>query len=214
MVVVVACGPAPAQPTMSPDGGGAAEALDAVTIYEELEARIESGQGSEDDRKAALDRVVTVADDGTAAYAFSRAAILGRVAELRGVKAGKLVTQAEAWARKSVERDVEYRDRAASRMLGSLWVMAPARLLEHGDSEAGLELLEGLAQSYPTVAQNNLRVAEAYVFLGDPDPAVEFLCRARTQSDALRRDERELLQRLIDDVNDGEELSCDASSAE
>jgi hypothetical protein len=96
-------------------------------------------------------------------------------------------------------------------MLGTLWVMAPPRLLEHGDSEEGLELLEGLAESAPDIADNNLRVAEAYVFLGDPDPAGPYLCRVKAQADGLRADDRKLYDRLVGEVAGGQELACESA---
>lgn len=214
LLLLAACDKPPtAETTATPDEAQAQAPEEPIAIYDELEALIEQGKGSDDARKDALDRIQAVQDDGSAQYAFVRAAITGRVAELRGVKAGKLVTQAESWAQKSIERDPEYRDRAAKRMLGTLWVLAPPRLIEHGDSESGLEMLEELAEAQPDIAQNHLRVAEAYVALGDPDPAVEFLCRAQAGVDQLRRDERELLDRIIEEVTDGQELSCDAPPA-
>ena len=213
LTLLAACGKPPTAETVTPDLAQAATEGRPLAIYDELEALIEKGEGSDDDRQYALDRIRKIEDDGTAEYAFVRAAITGRVAELRGVKAGKLVTEAESWAQKSIERDPEYRDRAAKRMLGTMWVLAPPRLLQHGDSESGLEMLEELATAQPDIVQNQLRVAEAYVALGDPDPAVEFLCRAKAGADQLRRDERALLDRLVEEVTDGQELSCDAPPA-
>ena len=195
-------------PPPSTQSGQEEPAGDYQAIYEDLEAAIAGGTDSEDDRQQAMDRVREIADDGTAAYAFARAAIIGRVAELRGVKAGKLVTEAEQWAKTSIDRDPEYRQQAASRMIGSLWVMAPPRLIEHGDSEEGIDLLESLAEKHPEVPENGLRAAEAYLFLGDPDPAVPHLCRIRSARDALRPDDRALYDRLVEEVMDGQELSC------
>ena len=56
-------------------------------------------------------------------------------------------------------------------MLGTLYVIAPGALVKHGDSERGLELLEGLVSEHPEIVENHLRLAEAYIALGDPDPA-------------------------------------------
>lgn len=209
-----ACRPDSAASTTPPASTAvdpAAPAGDYQAIYEELEAAIAGGTDTEDDRQQAMDRVREIGDDGTAAYAFARAAILGRVAELRGVKAGKLVTEAEHWAKTSVDRDPEHRKQAASRMLGSLWVMAPPRLVEHGDSEEGLDLLDSLAETHPEVPENGLRAAEAYLFLGDPDPAAGHLCRIRSARDALRPDDRALFDRLVEEVADGQELPCGAA---
>lgn len=193
-------------PTDAP--AATAETGDYGSVYEELEAKIAGGSDTEDDRQQAMDRVREIPDDGSAAYAFARAAILGRVAELRGVKAGKLVTEAETWAKTSIDRDPEYRQQAARRMIGSLWVMAPPRLVEHGDSEDGIDLLESLATEHPEVPENGLRAAEAYLFLGDPDPAVPHLCRIRSARDALRPDDRALYDKLVEEVTSGQELSC------
>jgi hypothetical protein len=205
-----ACRPdsAPAVPPEDTGGGEKAPAGDYQAIYDDLEAAIAEGRDSEDDRQQAMTRVREIADDGTAAYAFARAAIVGRVAELRGVKAGKLVTEAEQWAKASIDRDPEYRQQAASRMIGSLWVMAPPRLVEHGDSEEGLELLESLAEAHPEVPENGLRAAEAYLFLGDTDPAIPHLCRIRSARDALRPDDRALFDKLAREVGGGQELPC------
>lgn len=211
LVLVAGCQPAPGSTATPPSTGATqpAEPGDYLEVYESLEQAIAAGSDTEDQRQQALEQVRAIPDDDSAAYAFVRAAITGRVAELRGVKAGKLVTEAERWAKTSIDRDPAYRDRAASRMIGSLWVMAPPRLLEHGDSEEGLTLLESLVVENPDVPENALRVAEAYVFLGDPDPAVPFLCHVRAKRDALRADDRALYDRLVEEVVDGQELMCE-----
>ncbi|MCA9657042.1 MAG: hypothetical protein KC486_01745 [Myxococcales bacterium] len=131
--------------TVPPESGDAAQAPAAkspIAIYESLEASIAAGDDSRKVRDHALEEIRGVADDGTAAYAFSRAAIAGRVAEKRGLQAGELVSEAESWAIKAREREPDFREGAATRLLGTLYVMAPPRLVEHGDSETGLELLE------------------------------------------------------------------------
>lgn len=207
-----ACRP-PGPSEVTPQVVEAAEQEDALAISDELEALITEGKASEDDRLFALDRVREAADDGSAGYAFARAAVAGRVAQLRGVKAGKLVTEAESFARTSLERDPEFRERAASRLLGSLWVMAPPRLLEHGDSEEGLSLLEDLTQAQPERLDNRLRLAEAYVFLGDPDPALEHLCLVVAGRASLRADQDALLGRLLEEVRDEGPLECEEPAA-
>lgn len=210
-VLALGCRP-PAETDVTPEVAAAAKQEDALAVSDELEALIEKGSDSEDDRVFALDRVRAIPDDESAGYAFARAAVAGRVAELRGVKAGKLVTEAEAFARRSIERDPGFRDEAASRMLGSLWVQAPPRLLEHGDSEEGLSLLEDLAGEHPDQILNHLRLAEAYVFLGDPDPAVPHLCTAKAGRESLRSDDDALLTRLLDEVADEEPIECEAAA--
>jgi hypothetical protein len=78
--------------------------------------------------------------------------------------------------------------------------MAPAGLLEHGDSEVGVELLEGLVRTHPDMPENHLRLAEAYIALNDPGPAGPHLCRCLAHKEALRPDEQGLLQQLIADA--------------
>jgi len=213
LVLLLALGCRPAGETgVVPDDAGAAEPRDALAVSDTLETLVEDGRATDDDRVRALEQVRAIPDDGSAGYAFARAAVAGRVAELRGVKAGKLVGEAEGFARKSIERDPAFRERAASRMLGSLWVMAPPRLLEHGDSEKGLAMLETLAKEQPQTLVNHLRLAEAYVFLGDPEPAVPHLCSAAEGRATLRRDDQALLQRLMDEAAEEESIECEAAS--
>lgn len=187
---------------------GEATAKDPIVILEELETLIARGQDTEEDRVYAYNRVKEMPDDATASYAFARAALAGRVAELRGVEAGGLVTEAETYARKALERDPEFREGAAQRMLGTLYVMAPPRLVEHGDSEEGLTILEDLAEARPEDPINHLRVAEAYVHLGDPQPAVPHLCRVVQDRETLRPDEKELFDSLVEEAGP---LECGAS---
>ncbi|MCX4245826.1 hypothetical protein [Paraliomyxa miuraensis] len=210
LLVALGCRP-PAEADVVPDETTAPQ-RSALELSDELEALIEQGTGTEDDRVRALEQVRALSDDGSAGYAFARAAVAGRVAELRGVKAGKLVGEAEGFALESIERDPEFRARAASRMLGSLWVMAPPRLLEHGDSEEGLSMLETLAKEQPQELLNHLRLAEAYVFLGDPEPAVPHLCIVQQGRASLRRDDAALLQRLMDEVSEEEPVECEATT--
>lgn len=206
---LVACTPAPA--TVSPTGGATsepAEPVDARAILVALENDIEAGAATEKDRERAYETVVASADDGSADYAFARAALAGRLAELRGVGAGKLVTEAESFARLALEREPEYDEGAATRMLGTLYVMAPGRLVEHGDAEDGLSLLEDLVEVRPEDPRNHLRVAEAYIALDDPDPAVPFLCFAQAHRDGLRRDDQRLLDTLSETFGGKAGLAC------
>lgn len=187
----------------------ASDRRDGLAVYEELEALIAEGRDTEDDRVYAHDRVKSIPDDHSAAYAFARGALAGRVAELRGVEAGKLVTEAETWARRSRERDPEWRGGEATRMLGTLYVKAPPRLVEHGDSEEGLAMLEALAEQRPDDLRNHLRLAEAYVHLGDPDPAFEPLCRVLPGRKTLRPDEQKLVDALVEELGGADALSCE-----
>lgn len=207
LVLCAACTPKPSANVTTPD----AAPVDPVAVYDALETEIAAATDSEQERVDALARVERVTDDGTAAYAFVRAALNGRVAELRGANAGRLVTEAEAWARKSLERDAKFRDGAATQMLGSLYVMAPARLLEHGDSETGLEMLEALVEAQPSAPRYRLRLAQAYLHLGDDDAAKPHLCATLPARAELRGDEQTLLDELVKDAGGAAGLGCPAS---
>jgi|SRR5690349_16975284 len=206
LVCCTACGPKPDADgqTKPPE----AAARDPLAIYEALEAKIAEGKDTEQDRSDALAEASSIADDQSAAYAFVRAALAGRVAENRGAKAGKLVTDSEGWALKSIARDPEFRDRAATQLLGSLYVMAPGRLVEHGDSEKGLEMLEKLVESKPDEPRYRLRLAQAYVHLGDDEPAHPHACASLAGRDELRGDEQKLLDALVAELGGAEALGC------
>ena len=210
-LVAAACAPKAASRPPAPDvaapdtpdtGARALAALDG------LEADIAAGRADRADRKRAYETAAALPDDGSAAYALARAALAGRLAEARGANAGRLVGEAEAWALRSIERDPGFRDGAATRLLGSLYVLAPPRLLAHGDSEKGLAMLEGLVREHPDDPRAHLRLAEAYVALGDPEAALPALCVARAGAKTLPGDERHLLDRLVEDVGGPEMLDC------
>jgi hypothetical protein len=185
----------------------AADRRDALALSDELERLIDLQKATEDDREAAY-HAVKQWEEKTAAYAFARAALAGRLAQVRGLSAIGLVAEAERYARLSMKLDAGFRDGAATRMLGTMYVLAPAALLEHGDSETGLELLEQLVDDRPDLLDNHLRVAEAYVALGDPDPAFEHLCRCQAERAKLRADAQRLLDKLIEDAGGLAELGC------
>ena len=103
----------------------------------------------------------------------------------------------ERWALRSRTLDPDFRDGAATRLLGTLYVAAPASFLEHGDSEQGIEMLEQLVQEHPDAVENHLRLAEAYIALSDPEPAAPHLCVCLAQRAALRRDDQQLLDQLV-----------------
>lgn len=200
----------PPESSVTPDLAAAAnEDEDPLQILDELEKLIEQGKDSENDRVYAYDRIKKIPDDESAAWAFARAASTGRLAELRGAGAGKLVGEVESNARLALERDAEFRDGEAKRMLGTLYVKAPARLLEHGDAEDGLSLLEGLAEAKPEDPRNRLRVAEAYLHLGDEEPARPHLCAALQKRGEFRLDEQKLLDALVEDAGGGDALACE-----
>ncbi len=155
------------------DGSSEAQA-GAWAVHEALERRIAEGTASEADRAAALDKVRAAADDGSADYAYARASVAGRVAEGRGLKALKILEEMRTWSRRSIERDPEFEDMAATRMLGTLLALA-GQHLDGGDSEEGLELLESVVAAHPDDPRNHLRLAEAFVALGDPEAGFENL---------------------------------------
>jgi hypothetical protein len=173
-----------------------AESSDALAVSDSLEALIDARQDTAADRTYAWE-VVRRREDDTAAYTFARAAVTGRLVQLRGLQAARLVPDVERFARRSRELDPGFRDGAATRLLGTLYVLAPGALLTNGDSERGLRLLETLAADRPDVVQNHLRLAEAYVTLGDPGPASPHLCRCLAADGKLRPDDRALLQQLV-----------------
>lgn len=175
-------------------------ALDAIGIADALEARIEAHAATRADREAAYAAVRSLVPV-TAADALGRAIVIGRLIEDAGLAKAHLVKDVERWAMKSRELDPRYRDEAAARVLGTVWVLAPASLLQHGDSEDGLALLEALTRRRPDVPSNHLRLAEAYLALGDREPALAPLCRARADAAHLRPGERALLRRLVDDAD-------------
>ncbi|MGH3131214.1 MAG: hypothetical protein ACRDNX_10390 [Gaiellaceae bacterium] len=172
---------------------------DALALSDALEALIAAGRATLADRQYAW-AIVSTRDADTAAAAFARAAITGRLVQGQGLRAAELVADVEEYARRSRALDPHFRDGAATRLLGTLYVMAPATLLEHGDSETGLELLEQLTAQHPNVPENHLRLAEAYVTLHDPAPARPHLCFCLARRTALRPDDQALLRSLIEEA--------------
>jgi hypothetical protein len=175
----------------------AADLQDALAVSDALEGLIAAGQDTPADREYAYD-VVRKHHADTAPSMFAEAAVTGRLVQQKGLLAADLVPEIERCARRSREIAPDFRGGAATRLLGTLYVMAPVVLLRHGDSEDGLELLEGLVQAHPDVLENHLRLAEAYIALADPVPAGPHLCRCLADKAALRRDDRLLLEQLID----------------
>jgi hypothetical protein len=169
--------------------------LALLGVADALEALIARGADTHADRKYAYQRVRALPGP-TAADALGRAIIAGRLAQISGLSAPGLVAEVERHARRSAELDPAFRAGAAQRLLGTLYVLAPAALLEHGDSETGLELLQGVVQRFPEHASNRLRLAEGYLALGDPDPARPHLCYCVAHHTALRLDEQKLLNEL------------------
>lgn len=184
--------PSPVNPALE----AAARRDGPIAVSDALEALIEAGQDAPADREFAYETVKGNREDSAAA-AFGRAAITGRLVQHQALRGAHLVREVERNALRSRELDPTFRDGAATRLLGTLYVAAPATFLAEGDSERGLALLEGLVTENPARLDNHLRLAEAYLALGDPAPAEPSLCRCRDSRGALRRDERLLLDRLL-----------------
>lgn len=190
--------PPPAGPT-PPALQDALDKNDALAIADTLEAAIGDGKDSKHDRQLAYDQVKSK-EEPTASYAYARAVVTGRLVQAKGLTAAFLVREVEDWAQKSIAIDPKFRDGAATRLLGTLYVLAPASLLKGGDSEKGLEMLEKLVKEYPDAPENHLRHAEALIALGDPAPATEPLCKALAKKASLRKDDQALLQKLFQDA--------------
>lgn len=196
LLAVGCAGPVRARPELG------AAATSALALSDALEALIAAGEATDEDREAAYDLVLKLPAD-TAGDAFGRAAIAGRLAESKGALSvlgsespTSLVGEAEKFAMLSRKLDQEFRAGAATRMLGTLYVLAPANMLEGGDSEDGLGLLEELVERHPSAVDNQLRLAEAYIALGDKEPAQKPLCLSLQGRAALRRDHAALLDKL------------------
>ncbi len=174
----------------------AAEREDPIAVSDALESVIGVGQDTLADRQYAYDVVLAHPQD-TAAGTFACATVTGRLVQSKGLRAASLVPEIERCARRSRELDPNFRAGAATRLLGTLYVIAPAALLKHGDSELGVELLEQLVQTHPEGLENHLRLAEAYVALGDPGPAAPHLCECLAHRSALRGDDQILLRQLM-----------------
>lgn len=173
-----------------------ANARDATALCEALEVLIDERKDRRRDREYAYEEIRQLSAD-TAAYYYALASITGRLVQERGLLGAPQIAEMERAAEKSRALDPNFQGGAATRLLGTLYVFAPATFLEHGDSETGLEMLEELTTERPDVAQNHLRLAEAYIALSDPTPAQPHLCRALAQRDALRPDDQRLLEQLM-----------------
>lgn len=175
------------------------ENLSIVAVADALEALVARSADTHQDRQFAYQRVRNLAPK-TAEDALGRAMIAGRLAQISGLSAPTLVHEVERFARQSAALDPTLRSAAAQRVLGTLYVMAPASLLSHGDSETGLELLQGVVKRFPDHVPNRLRLAEGYIALGDSEPARPLLCYCMAHRAALRPDEQKLLEDLRQQV--------------
>jgi tetratricopeptide (TPR) repeat protein len=172
----------------------------SIDVIDTLEALVAAGRETTADREWAYFEISHRPPPATAADAFARAAAAGRIAQLRGLNAGALIKEVEHYGRLSNQLDPTFRDGAARRMLATLYVMAPASMVRNGDSETGLELLEALIAEYPGDVENHLRLGEAYVSLGDYDSAAPELCASQRGAAHLRRDDRQLLELLMQEA--------------
>lgn len=181
------------------DFKGAMAKGDAIAIYDTLEALIAEGDDTRGDRKAAY-RAIRDRNEDTAEFQFAWAAIAGRFVQQKGLLAAGVVKDIEKHALRSQELDPGYRNGAATRLLGTMYVIAPSSFVEHGNSELGLEMLEGLVEKYPDDPENHLRTAEAYIALNDPEPAHRHLCTCLAVKDKMRGEDQKLLENLIADA--------------
>lgn len=184
--------------------------VDCLAVSDELETLIEKGTDSPKARELAYEKVRQSPCEGVG-QSFGRAAVTGRVVQQKGLLAANLVRDVETYARRSRDLDPTFRDFASTRMLGTLYVLAPAAFVKHGDSESGLDLLETLVREHPTVPENHLRLAEAYVSLGDTKSARPEICHCLTIRERFRRDDQQLLNQLFSQLTaGGKSLGCDA----
>ncbi|MFN8625031.1 MAG: hypothetical protein U0587_03450 [Candidatus Binatia bacterium] len=200
---VAAClcliGACAARRPVRPELTAAADRHDALAVSDALEALIDAQEDTIADRQYAYDTVHAYQDD-TAPVLYARASVTGRLVQQKGLLGAHLVPEIERCARRSRDLDPDFRAGAATRLLGTLYVLAPAAVLQQGDSETGLELLESLVQRHPEAVENHLRLAEAYMALGDPAPAGPYLCRCLAHDTALHADDQRLLRQLVKDA--------------
>jgi len=205
VLTIAGCGPLKGIKVPMPLGG-----VDCLKVSDDLETLIEAGTDTPAAREVAYEKVRQSPCEGVG-QSFGRAAVTGRIVQQKGLLAANLVRDVEFYARRSRDLDAGFRDFASTRMLGTLYVLAPAAFLKHGDSETGLEMLETLAREHPDVAENQLRLAEAYVSLGDVDSARPRVCRCLGMRTRLRRDDQNLLNQLFAQLTaGGKSLGCDA----
>jgi hypothetical protein len=172
-----------------------------IVISDTLERLIAADQDDTEDREFAYWVIMQRGQPRTAAAAFARAACAGRVAELRGLNAGRFVREVETFGEMSHALDPTFRSGAAKRMVATLYVYAPASMVEHGDSETGLAMLEELVREWPDDVLHHLRLAEAYIELDDVAPSYPHLCFCLARQESLRPDDRALLSRLVREVD-------------
>lgn len=194
-------------PPLRPSLQHIANERDALALSDALEAMIDAGEATPADREACYD-AIRQWERETAAYAYARASVAGRLAQVRGLAAAELIAELERYARRSLQLNPGFREGAAARMLGTLYVLAPPAMVKHGDSEKGLELLEELVRRYPDTLENRLRLAEGYIALDDHEPAYPHLCLLSGKRSALKGDDERLFGQLLETVGK-DALDCD-----
>ena len=192
---------------LRPELRNAAVQQDALLLSDALEKLVDDKKDRPEDREAAYDAAVKW-ERRTPEYAFARAALAGRLAEVQGLSAVNLIVDMERWARVSMALNPRFRRGAARRMLGTLYALAPASLVKYGDSEDGLELLEEQVEKYPDDIVNHLRLAEGYVALNDHEGAFEYLCTCLDGKSKLRPSGQRLLETLVSEVGGPAALMC------
>lgn len=198
-------------PPLRPSLQTIANDRDALRLSDELEKLIDEGTATESDREACYNAVRQWQHE-TASYTYARAAIVGRLIQVKALTGANLVPEMERYARLSIQLNPAFREGAAKRLLGLLYVLAPPSLLKHGDSEDGLQMLEELVEKHPTNLENRLRLAEAFISLDDPEPAIEHLCVCLAKRKELREDSRRSLKRLVEARGGEAALACDKAT--
>lgn len=193
---------------LRPELRAPASRRDALALCDALEKLIDDGRATPADREAVY-RAVKDWQAPTAEYAYARASIAGRLAQVRGLTAVGLIRDMETWGRMSMKLDRKWHDGAARRLVGTLYVLAPGSLLQHGNSEDGLDLLDKQVAEYPRDPVNRVRLAEGFISLNDPDPAREHLCFALAYEQGLRATDHKLLMSLIDQFGGTAKLKCE-----
>ena len=212
-IVSGGCGGCLGAVALRPELRNAAVQQDALALSDALVTLIDEKKETPEDREAAYEAALEW-EQRTPEYAYARASLAGRLAEVKGLSALNLITDMERWARVSMALNPRFRNGTARRMLGSLYVLAPARFVKYGDSEDGLELLEKQVEKYPNEAINHLRLAEGYVALNDPESAYEPLCKCLAERRDLRKSEIRLLETLVREVGGPAALSCGEEAEE
>jgi len=184
---------------------------DALAVVDDLERLVDEERDTPADREAAYEAVLALEED-TAPYAFARAAVAGRLAQVRGLSAIGLVREMERYALRSWELDPTYRRGEARRMLGTLYVLAPSFVLSSGNAEQGIALLKEQVQAHPRDAENHLRLAQGLIETGAEQQAAPYLCEVAERQETLRAADRRLLYELMQKTDPPVGAACVTSA--